>query len=92
MFRGESRNADKFVVRLPDGMRERIAEIARLQHRSMNSEIVRRLEESMVGDDPQSAAIDHEHLSKEEKAIVLAVRAVSAIKRKALLSLLANDQ
>lgn len=92
MFRGESRNADKFVVRLPDGMRERIAEIARVQHRSMNSEIVRRLEESMVGDDPQSAAIDHEHLSKEEKAIVLTVRKLSASKRKSLLNLLADDQ
>ncbi|MEK1843404.1 MAG: Arc family DNA-binding protein, partial [Pseudomonas sp.] len=39
-----SRTADKFVVRLPDGMRERIAEVARNHHRSMNSEIIARLE------------------------------------------------
>jgi Arc-like DNA binding domain. len=38
-----SRTADKFVVRLPDGMRERIAEVARNHHRSMNSEIIARL-------------------------------------------------
>ena len=41
-----SRTADKFVVRLPDGMRERIAEVARNHHRSMNSEIIARLEQS----------------------------------------------
>jgi hypothetical protein len=35
-----SRTADKFVVRFPDGMRERIAQLARVNHRSMNSEIV----------------------------------------------------
>lgn len=42
-----SRTADKFVVRLPDGMRERIAEAARTHHRSMNSEIIARLEVSL---------------------------------------------
>jgi plasmid stability protein len=42
-----SRTADKFVVRLPDGMRERIADVARNHHRSMNSEIIARLEQSL---------------------------------------------
>ncbi|ORL64402.1 Arc family DNA-binding protein [Pseudomonas putida] len=45
-----SRNADKFVIRLPDGMRDRIAEVARDRHRSMNSEIIARLEQSMDAD------------------------------------------
>ncbi|MBY8968872.1 Arc family DNA-binding protein [Pseudomonas sp. P867] len=35
---------EKFVIRLPDGMRERIALEARDNARSMNSEIVYRLE------------------------------------------------
>lgn len=35
-----SRTADKFVVRLPDGLRERIADLAKRRHRSMNNEIV----------------------------------------------------
>ena len=43
-----SRTADKFVVRLPDGMRERIAEVARNHHRSMNSEIIARMEQSLI--------------------------------------------
>jgi hypothetical protein len=46
-----SRTADKFVVRLPDGMRERIAETARNHHRSMNSEIIARLEASLNSGD-----------------------------------------
>lgn len=44
-----SRNADKFVVRMPDGLRERIAETAKEAARSMNSEIVHRLEQSLEG-------------------------------------------
>ena len=43
-----SRTADKFVVRLPDGMRERINEVAKLHHRSMNSEIISRLERTLL--------------------------------------------
>lgn len=35
-----SRTADKFVIRLPDGLRERIAKIAEAQHRSMNSQMI----------------------------------------------------
>ena len=45
---GDSRTKDKFVVRLDDGMRERIAAVARSEHRSMNSEIVIRLERSLL--------------------------------------------
>jgi hypothetical protein len=37
---------DKYIVRLPDGMRDRIAEAAKENNRSMNAEIVARLERS----------------------------------------------
>ncbi|MEI7296579.1 Arc family DNA-binding protein [Paraburkholderia tropica] len=43
-----SRTADQFVVRFPDGMRDRIAEEAKKNNRSMNAEIVARLEESFA--------------------------------------------
>ncbi|MEG0868427.1 MAG: Arc family DNA-binding protein [Hafnia sp.] len=36
----DSREADKFVVRLPDGLREKVADLAAWNNRSMNSEIV----------------------------------------------------
>lgn len=42
-----SQAADKFIVRLPDGMRQRIAEVAKRSRRSMNSEIVCRIEHSL---------------------------------------------
>jgi uncharacterized membrane protein YccC len=41
-----SQIADKYIVRLPDGMRDRIAEAAKANNRSMNAEIVARLEAS----------------------------------------------
>lgn len=44
-----SEQADKFVVRFPDGMRDRIAEAAKAAGRSMNAEIVARLEASFDG-------------------------------------------
>lgn len=42
----KNRDAGRFLVRMPDGMRERIAEEAKANSRSMNAEIVHRLEES----------------------------------------------
>lgn len=44
-----SRNADKFVVRLPEGMRDRIGLRAKDKHRSMNSEIVAILTDVLEG-------------------------------------------
>ncbi len=48
-----SRTADKFVIRLPDGVRERIAEVAKESRRSMNSEIVQRLLRTLAEDQAQ---------------------------------------
>ncbi|MBB4200888.1 hypothetical protein CCR94_00975 [Rhodoblastus sphagnicola] len=42
-----SRHLDQFVVRLPDGVRERIAELAKANNRSMNGEIVTVLERAL---------------------------------------------
>lgn len=41
-----SRVAEQFVVRFPEGMRSRIADAAKANNRSMNAEIVARLEAS----------------------------------------------
>lgn len=42
-----SRTADKFVLRLPDGMRDRISLAADKGHRSMNCEIIARIDNSL---------------------------------------------
>lgn len=56
-----SREANKFIVRLPDGMRDRIAEAARANGRSMNAEIVHRLERTLSEDGrPSTGAVQQE--------------------------------
>lgn len=50
MSRMDSRTADKFVVRLPDGLREKIFDVSGDNQRSMNGEIVYRLEQSLRDD------------------------------------------
>ena len=65
-----SRDADKFVVRLPDGMRERISEVSRSNHRSMNSEIIKRLERTLQEDAMGILNVEHvEQLSKRCKEL-----------------------
>lgn len=64
-----SQQQDRFIVRLPDGMRSRIAQAAKDNNRSMNAEIVARLMESFryedAGDLPDAkAAFD---LIKQER-------------------------
>lgn len=43
-----NRDSDRFMLRLPDGMRDQIREEAERNGRSMNAEIVERLERSFV--------------------------------------------
>jgi hypothetical protein len=42
-----SRTADKFVLRLPEGLRDRINLAAENNHRSMNGEIIARIDSSL---------------------------------------------
>ena len=91
-----SRTADKFVVRLPDGMRDRIAEVARNQHRSMNSENIARLENSLQSDtgfsqntnlDPNSSDI-----TQHERELLLRFRQLAQRQQNALLALIDSDK
>ncbi|CAD5108582.1 hypothetical protein PSEWESI4_02871 [Pseudomonas carbonaria] len=90
-----SRTADKFVVRLPEGMRERIADIARNHHRSMNSEIIARLEQSMLQegalDDDLSLSHDRPELSLHERELLQRFRQLSRRQQNALIALIAHD-
>ena len=90
-----SRTADKFVVRLPDGMRERIAEVARNHHRSMNSEIIARLEQSLIQEgalgEELSMRLDSPELSLHERELLQRFRQLSHRQQNALVSLIAHD-
>ena len=90
-----SRTADKFVVRLPDGMRERIADVARNHHRSMNSEIIARLEQSMLQEsvlsDDLNMRLDSPELSLHERELLQRFRQLSRRQQNALVALIAHD-
>ena len=66
--------ADKFIVRLPPGMRDTIAEAAKANGRSMNAEIIHRLEQSLAGEDGDS-------ISVKSLALLLAKAEASAAMR-----------
>ncbi len=102
-----SRTADKFVVRLPEGMRKKIAEVARGYHRSMNSEIISRLESSLRID-PSSGETEDEdafnvtdenddgdrilaELTAEEFTIIDQVRRMSPNRRASLVKLITSS-
>ena len=90
-----SRTADKFVVRLPDGMRERIAEVARNHHRSMNSEIIARLEQSLLQegalDDDSAMRLDSPELMLHERELLQRFRQLAHRQQNALIALIAQD-
>lgn len=92
-----SRTADKFVVRLPDGMREQIAEVARNHHRSMNSEIIARLEQSLIQEGAlgeelsMNMKMDSPELSLHERELLQRFRQLSHRQQNALVSLIAHD-
>ncbi|MBV1905908.1 MAG: Arc family DNA-binding protein [Pseudomonadales bacterium] len=90
-----------FVVRFPIGLRDRIYEASQMYRRSMNSEIIARLEQSLNGLPnqqfetsiapaffPEIERALRGNLNEEEKALIFAYRRLSAAKRKALIELL----
>ncbi len=91
----------KFVVRLPVHLRDQVAEAAKHYRRSMNSEIVARLEQSF-GALPQGAmeqqlepplhphieAIFRSTLSETEQSLIKIFRRLGSSRQKALVALL----
>jgi hypothetical protein len=68
-----SRTADKFVVRLPDGWREKIEAFARVNHRSMNSHLLTYIEACLKLEEAENFGLLEALLSDEPGgAIVVA--------------------
>lgn len=91
----------KFVVRLTDRMRDQIALAAKHYRRSMNSEIIARLEQSFgalpkneveeavqPAFHPRIEALFRNQLTEDEKSLVQSFRLLSTEKQAALLRLL----
>lgn len=71
-----SETADRYIVRFPPGMRERIKQDAEKNNRSMNAEIIARLESSFQPT-PQKLVID-EIADNVLKRISAAPKSISA--------------
>lgn len=67
-----AQGADKYIVRLPDGMRDRIAELAKDSGRSMNSEIIAAIEQYLI------AKTDEPSLTSLVERLEAAVKALEA--------------
>ena len=91
----------KFLLRLPDDLRERVVEASRRYRRSMNAEIVARLEHSLAGipaDDTESSiepaffshieAVFRCGLSTDENTLIRRFRRLSSRQQTALMDLL----
>ena len=89
---------DKFVVRLPRQLKEKVSRIARINRRSANSEIVVRLEKSIeqdevlnepgeTGSEQPDEEVFKDDLTPFETRLIIFYRRLSRDKRKALLSL-----
>lgn len=74
-----AKSTEKFVVRLPPGMRRRIADAARGYRRSMNSEIVARLEQSLDSGDPPCPATEQIPVAAVQDAPAPGIRPAGAL-------------
>nr|WP_315403173.1 Arc family DNA-binding protein [uncultured Pseudomonas sp.] len=68
-FNKNSREADKFVVRLPDGMRDLVAAAADADDRSMNSLIITAIRNELAGRTRANAMLDALTLATEAKEV-----------------------
>lgn len=91
----DSRTADKFVVRFPNDMRDQIAVVAKNNHRSMNSEIVARLEASLkqdqVMDYNNPVELSDKEVTAHERELLQRFRQLTQRQQNALLALIAYD-
>lgn len=86
-----TRESEKFVVRFPEEMRERISQVAQENHRSMNSEIVIRLDHSLVQDGMLNKAfmkLNEAELSLNERELLMQFRLLTQRQQNALIALI----
>jgi hypothetical protein len=86
-----ARDSDKFVVRFPNGMRDKISWSAEKGHRSMNSDIIHRLARSMAAESATPQVGESNVLSPVEMSLLKGYRQMSGQRRDALLRLLGDD-
>lgn len=82
----------KFVVRMPEGLREQLSLKAKQRHRSLNGEIVRRVSAGLDQPDPveddSQPMLESADLKPADEKILTAFRLLDPEKQQALLSLI----
>ena len=82
------RESDKFMLRLPDGIRDRIAEAAKANNRTMNAELVARILQSLETEARLSTthgeAVMVTNAVMEQVAVRAAKRAVAELRTEGL--------
>jgi hypothetical protein len=68
-----SEQQDRFIVRLPNGMRDKIGVAARANKRSMNAEIVQRLEASFSSPDEPPLVVNQDTAGAFPKEAIKAI-------------------
>lgn len=58
--------ADKFVIRLPEGMRDRIRQNAETSRRTMNAEIIHYIDQALIGKEMATTGVEFGDLSPVE--------------------------
>lgn len=82
----ESRELDKIIVRLPDGMRDRLKAAAAENNRSVNAEVVHRLQTTLEMDD----YVPQENIHTDDRQVVLSKEEVEALLYEAAAKALAS--
>lgn len=72
---GEERDQNRFIVRMPEGMRDRIREVAKANNRSMNAEIISLLEWALDHDDQAATADPSPGVLRDILAEIASLRA-----------------
>lgn len=73
MSEKQVRDYDKFMLRLPEGMREAIADRAQSNGRSMNSEIVQIIEDALASNEKGSQGLDLTGVSENQMEYIIEV-------------------
>ena len=86
-----ARESDKFVVRLPHGMRDKISWSAEKGCRSMNADIIYRLSRSLAAEADAPKQGQSNVLSPVEMSLLKGFREMPKSRRQALLLLLSDS-
>ena len=78
-----SRKLDQYIVRFPDGMRDQLKKAAKENNRSLNAEIIARLElASSFEKERTNLILERDHYKQREKSLFTEVNLIEVTAKK----------